>query len=82
MGMFDGIQNWLVNIALKKASAKAVKAAVAVIAAPGLIAFLAANGVKVEIDNQALEAGIVAGVIFGYEFVRNFLRGKGLSFLP
>lgn len=82
MGLFDGIQNWLVSVALKKASSKAVKAAVAVVAAPTMLGFLNAHGVKIEVDNQALEASIVAGVIFGYELVRNYLRGKGFSFLP
>jgi hypothetical protein len=82
MGLFDGIRNWVVNIAIKKAVSKGAKAGVAAVLAPAVIAFLANSGVKVEVDNDLVVASVIAGVLGGYEFVRNFLKGKGLSFLP
>ena len=80
--MFEGIKNWLWQVALKKAVSKGVKGAVAVALAPAVLSFLASNGIQVQVDNGAVEAGAVALIIGGYEFARNFLKGKGLSFLP
>lgn len=82
MGLFDGIQNWLWQVAFKKAASKGIKAAVAVVLAPTVIGFLSAHGVHVQVDNAAVEASAVAGLLGGYEYVRNFLKGKGFSFLP
>lgn len=78
MGIFD----WLWQIAFKKALTKGVKAGVAVVAAPTVINFLSKYGVQISVDNDMVVTSAVAGVIFGYEFIRNFLKGKGLNFLP
>lgn len=82
MGLFDGITNWIWQVAFKKSAAKALKAGLAVIAGPAVLGFLAQHGVKVEVDNDVVLASAVAGIIGGYEFIRNFLKGKGFSFLP
>jgi len=78
MGLFD----WIWQVALKKSLTKGVKAGVAAIAAPAVISFLAKYGVKVEVDNDLVVASIVTGGLAGYEFTRNFLKGRGLNFLP
>lgn len=78
MGLFD----WIWQVALKKALGKGVKAGVAVVAAPAVIGFLAQYGVKVEIDQNVMAASVVMLAVGGYEFVRNFLKGKGFNFLP
>lgn len=82
MGLFDGIKEWFLRVALQKAASKGAKAGIAVVFAPAVIAFLAQHGVNVQVDNNVVEASVIGGIIFGYEFVRNFLKGKGLSFLP
>jgi len=82
MGVFDGIRDWIWQIAIKKAATKGLKAGVAAIAAPAVLAFLAQHGVKVEVDNDVVVASLIAGGLAGYEFIRNFLKGKGLNFLP
>jgi hypothetical protein len=76
MGVFD----WLWEIALKKAVAKGLKAGIAAVIA--LLPALQQFGVEVKVDDAVLAAAITSGGVAGYEFLRNYLKSKGLKFLP
>lgn len=78
MGVFD----WLWQVALKKAAAKGVKAGLATALSPAVLAFLKAHGITVEVDEAILIPALAATLFGAYEFIRNWLKGRGLSFLP
>ena len=79
------LKNWLINVALKKAAARGVKAGVA-----SIIAFLTVAephldraGIDISVNEKALTTGLAAGVVFAYEFFRNWLKEKqGVKVLP
>ena len=77
MRVFD----WVWQIALKKAVTRGLKAGIAIIAAPSILAFLAQHGVTITINQGVLEASIVALAISGYEFSRNWLKTKNVKLI-
>lgn len=70
--------NWLWTIALKKAIARGIQAAIAVLGSAKVVAFLNSIGVQVTVD-PILASAATYGAL---EFLRNWLKLKvGVKFL-
>lgn len=82
MGLLSGVFDWIWTVALKKSASKGIKAGVAFIAAPTVLGFLSNIGINVEVNQELLTASVLAGLLAGYEFIRNYFKSKGLNFLP
>ena len=76
--MFD----WVAKIAIGKSVSKGVKAGLALFAGAGLVETLKSFGVTVEIDQNVLAASLGGAVLGIYEFVRNYLKSKGITKVP
>lgn len=72
--------NWIAKIAVAKSLSKGLKGGIATFA--GTMGVLNQMGIHVTID-QALLASTLSTAILGfYEFVRNWLKSKGITQVP
>lgn len=70
-----GVTDFLISIALKKGIKGAIVAVAPYLAI--VLPVLAANGINVTIDQDALTVGLVASAGFAIEFIRNWMKHGG-----
>lgn len=76
MGVADGIKNWIIGIALKKALQNLIKVAVSFVLSAGVVSVLGQYGINIEVNQTALEGGLTALIASLLEMVRNFIKTK------
>ena len=71
-----GLQEWVLNIALKKGVKSLVKLVISFLTSVAVVHLLNGLGINLQIDQNALELGLTALFNSGFEVLRNFLKHK------
>jgi len=82
MGIFGGLKDFLLSVMLKKGLKKVVQVGIAFLTSSGVIAYLGANGISVDVDPVMLNGALTTLITGLLEMLRNFLKNKvGLKWL-
>lgn len=76
MGLESKVQEFVLNIAIKKGIKSLTKLMISFLTSAALVHFMASLGITFEVDQNALTGGLTLLVNSGLEIARNYVKIK------